>query len=78
MGRPAKVVLKKNGYRTTWYYDPDDRTQINVDVIEIATGENVLEWAYGKLFGKNLNGNASFYLDQVIMQVQTEKEKSNA
>lgn len=70
MTEKKKITIEKNGYRTVWYNGVPGC--INVDVFrEKSDGyELVLEWRYGKVVGNSIMGNATFWLDQAILQAK--------
>jgi hypothetical protein len=73
-----KHVLHKDDYRTEWWME-DGSVCVNVykqngkDENGVTTYDEkpCLEWAYGKIPGNNLIGNAAIWLDQAILQAKS-------
>lgn len=65
----AKTIeLTRDSFRTIWRNG--ERGMIDVDVYYLDHQTSCLEWSYGKVAGASIIGNASFWLDQVILEAQ--------
>lgn len=70
-----EVSMSKGKYETYWRNG--ERGMINVDVYvgpRSETNSPLIEWSYPKVVGSSILGNASFWLDQAIVQAQGEEE----
>jgi hypothetical protein len=63
------IELTRDGFKTVWR---NSKTRGMIDVDVFVEGETVpcLEWSYGKVVGNSILGNASFWLDQVILEAR--------
>jgi hypothetical protein len=68
-----RIELTRDGYKTVWRNGPKGDGTIYVDVWH--GDKHVMEWAYGKVVGNSVMGNASFWLDQAILQAKHEETK---
>lgn len=67
------VTIKKDGYKTVWHNN--NLGDVDVDVYQ---GDKlILEWSYPKIVGKKLESNASFWLDQAILEAKQQQEKKD-
>lgn len=65
-----KHEVNYQGYKTLWEMGPKGSNEVHVDVYKKTATEGdklVLEWAFPKIRGNNILGNAAIYLDQVLM-----------
>jgi hypothetical protein len=62
------IELTKGRFRTVW--SNGERGSINVNVYIDDSNEPLIEWAYPKVAGSSILGNASIWLDQAILQAQ--------
>ncbi len=66
-----EIQLDKDGYFTYWRNGEDGCVDVDVYLGERADGnEPVIEWGYGKVVGNSILGNASFWLDQAVLQAK--------
>ncbi len=63
-----KIVIEKDGFRTTWSKSKDPGC---VDVLVEKDEETALDWTYPTVPGhKSLSAAAALWLDQAILQAK--------
>ena len=64
-----EIELKRDEFCTYWRNGDGGCIDVDVYVGE-RTEDNkpILEWGYGKVVGNSILGNASFWLEQAILQ----------
>ena len=69
-----EIELNRGGYFTYWRNG--EGGCVDVDVYEGERAEDkepLIEWSYGKVVGNSILGNASFWLEQAILQAKAEQ-----
>jgi len=65
----AKTIeLTKGDFRTVWRNG--ERGMIDVNVYHKVNETPCVEWSYPKIAGSSIIGNASFWLDQILLEAK--------
>lgn len=71
-----EINLTRNEYQTYWRNG--ERGMIDVEIYHGPRSETnlpVVEWSYPKVVGSSILGNASFWLDQVMLEIKSQNSK---